>query len=131
LVTQETNLRHFEFCFEIAFCRRGATMSSVTDILLAVGYPDVSQIDEINALLGLVGDRGFAPSNHETMPTSRIAGGKGFTESVYVAGINYFNLDDFIAGLRAMQFEQPECLQLILIGEHDARFRLINVFDQP
>ena len=105
-------------------------MSSITDIILSVGYSDVSRIDEINAFLDLVDDRGFAPLNENTFPASRTAGGKGFTEPVYVAGINYLDLDSFLSGLREMKFEQPECVQLMLIGEHDARFQLVNVFDE-
>ena len=105
-------------------------MSSVTEVMLCVGYRDKSRLRQINGFLKLDGDNEFAPVNEQTFPLTRTAGGKGFTADVFVAGINYLELDSLLELLRKIEFEQPECVQLIFQGEHDDRFSLVNVFDE-
>lgn len=51
-----------------------------------------------------------------------IAGSKGLQCCISLAAVNYLDRDGFLAAFRAIEWEMPESVQLLLKGEHDECF---------
>ena len=54
-------------------------------------------------------------------------GGKAMQCDVFVAAINYLDREGFLTAFNAVPWEYPECVQLILKGEHDELFAVYGV----
>ena len=94
-------------------------MSSVTDIIL-VTMPDSEQtnVERLNAVGNLV-----------LTPTSRhmVGSGKNMQCEVFICAKNFLDHEDFIAAFRAIQWDCPERVQLMLKGESDELFTVYSL----
>jgi hypothetical protein len=55
-------------------------------------------------------------------------GGTKFMEAnLYVGAFNHFDLDDFVAFLKTVKWEEPEDVQLIVKEEWETKFRIIEI----
>jgi hypothetical protein len=99
-------------------------MSEVTNVLLAFSIleNDDARIAEVNAWLEA--NCGHALT---TVWGNRdcYGGGKAMEAPLYAAAINDLPLTEFLAHLRTVQWKEPDCVQLILHGQHDDRWRII------
>lgn len=49
-------------------------------------------------------------------------GNKAFQSDAWAAAINYMNIEGFLAAFRAVPWETPECVLLMIRDEHDEQF---------
>lgn len=97
-------------------------MSCVTNILLLTmpGEPGVQTAQ--GYLIALDQPQLVEVSRHTTGP-------KAFEGEVWIGAFNYFDLDRFCTGLRAVIWEFPECVQLLVKGDSDDVFEVIQVVE--
>jgi hypothetical protein len=99
-------------------------MSEVTNVLLAFSIleDDDARIADVNAWLE-------ASCGHalKSVWDNRdcYGGGKAMEAPLFAAALNYLPLDQFLAHLRTVRWKEPDCVQLILRGQHDDRWRII------
>lgn len=103
-------------------------MSSVTDIILVTGIDDGAirdaaqpNADKLNAWLN---EFMVCPVNGGALvKVDRLArGDKAMQCDVFITAINYLDHEEFLAAFHAIQWASPECVQLMMKGEHDDLF---------
>lgn len=107
-------------------------MSSVTTLLLHVGFEDRGKVDEVNAQLAELGGR------HEngtprwslldvTEPLVAWGGGK-HPERLWGGGLNGFSLPAFARVLAGIRWADRDAVQVIVHQEHgNQRFEVYNL----
>lgn len=105
-------------------------MSYVTDIILlaSAGEPGCRWINSYmpdGCLFDLVS------IDDSRLPLHWCGGTKVFAPEVYIGAINNLgSIDKFIRHLRAIEWELPECVQIVVKEPNDIVFRLIYVFPE-
>ena len=111
-------------------------MSGVTNILLCLGRDDArkaeGKIADVNRFFDCAwayGGKGFVCLDDPALPKGWYGGSKYLEASVYAGAFNQLPLDSLIEHLRSIEWEEPQCVQLLVQEQDDERFRLINVMD--
>ena len=100
-------------------------MSHVTDIILiTMIYDGGTCVDDYpNA-------RRFASDCNiwlEKVDDHLPASSKAFQADLFIAAINYLDIDNMITRFNAIKWEHPECVQLLLKDEHEDVFTVYKV----
>ena len=110
-------------------------MSNVTNLILSIGYHDAEagKIHEVNRYfeepeIEALRCRGLVSIDDSSLPEGWYGGSKYFEANIYLGAFNYLLLDEFIEHLRSIQWQSPEDLQIIVMGQEDDGFRIRNVF---
>lgn len=107
-------------------------MSRVTNLILCLGVPDADgawgKIEEVNRYFE-GSSKGLVSVDDPSLPRGWYGGTKYLEAELYVGAYNALDLNAFIGHLRSIEWESPECVQLLVQEQEDRRFRLINVFD--
>ena len=91
-------------------------MSSVTDILILTAIEETG-MEVVNKY--------FSDTRYTLKEVSDYSGGnKAFQADVFMAAINYFALDEFLEFLQTVEWENPECVQVLIKREHDDNFKV-------
>jgi hypothetical protein len=53
--------------------------------------------------------------------------GKALECNLYVGAYNYFPLDNFVAHLKSIAWEEPEFIQLFVQEQEDMEFRIVKI----
>ena len=101
-------------------------MSHVTDIIFITaiedgadaeaGHPNTDKLSEYIAR---------EHNNNKLLKVDEHAGGnKAIQCDVFMAAINYMDIDTFIAWFHTIKWEYPESVQLLIKDEHDDQFTI-------
>lgn len=106
-------------------------MSQVTNIVLSFSWYDAEAgaLEDVNAFFGADGRGGFVSCTDPALPWRWYGGTKVLEAEVYVGAFSHLGLEDLVAHLRALDWEEPRAVQLLVKSEEDERFTLINVLD--
>ena len=98
-------------------------MSCVTEVYLITDNNEAAALGYINAHLCNDQDTLSAP-NRALRPCVLavvVAGTKGTSRQVYVAGYNYLRVDLFVQSIASAPWEYPECVVLLLDSDSDGQ----------
>lgn len=108
-------------------------MSNVTNVIFTPGLldedyePDQQRIQKLNEFF--TDQRGFVDADDESLPCGWYGGAKMLEATLLIGAFNYLDLEGLIEHIRGIQWEDPECVQLIVKEQEEDRFKIINVFD--
>lgn len=102
-------------------------MSHVTNVILCIGGLDDDWYvqNEVNPWLAKQGVvRLFKPVSGwgDDDPTAYTAGSKVMEADVFLGAFNHFDLDEFIAMLRAIPWKEPKLTQCFIQDQHEECF---------
>lgn len=98
----------------------------MTDTILTSNYEHERFLDWVNDFFTL--ETGLV--HVDSVEDGRWYGGsKCLQTDVAIGAFNYFDLSEFIAHLKTIPWEYPECVQLIISEEDDETFRIIGLQD--
>lgn len=105
-------------------------MSQVTDVILTFGCSEADLDDDsdvlqrINKFFEIIGhyDRFVIPTNNDWY-----GGSKVIADTLLIGAFNYFRLDEFVKYLRALPWQYPENLQLLVREEDDDKFHEVEI----
>ncbi len=105
-------------------------MSNVTNVILHIGILENrdQKIEEVNRYFQKDDIYPLVSVVDEKLPRDWYGGSKRLECNLYLGAFNYLGLDEFLAHLRTIQWEEPESLQLIIKEQGDDKFRIIDVF---
>jgi len=99
-------------------------MSHVADIILVTCIDDGAEADDCHPNADKL--NAYLKNNHNgagLVKVDNYAGGnKAMQVDVFMAAINYLNIDAFVEWFRGVEWQDPECVQLLIKNEHDNRF---------
>ena len=75
------------------------------------------------------GEKPFVSLEDDSLPSGWYGGRKGSEAPLFYGAFNYLDLEDLIDHMRQLDFRYREDVQLIVCGQHEQRFRIINVLD--
>ncbi len=108
-------------------------MSDVTDVILSWAphvFDDeedaAALLQQVNQSKAFKGQQGFVLINAEEC----YGGSRWLGMNIAIGAFNYLDLEGLIAHLRTLQWKFPETVQLMVCGELDDKFRLIDVFSE-
>ena len=100
-----------------------------------LGSDQGAMLDYVNAALAVndtltKADNNVVDMHASALPDGWYGGTKYIECGVAVGAFNYLNLEAFISELKGIPFEILGCswLQLIVMGQHDEGFRIIEVY---
>ncbi len=100
-------------------------MSNVTDIILSTAIEDGASKQDEHPNVDLLNAYIKKEHNWALIRVDQYAGGgKKVQCDVFMAAINYLNIDEFVKHFHTISWECPECVQLMLKGEHDDKFTI-------
>ncbi len=109
-------------------------MSRVTSLLFSIGPEDETDLimGRINEYLSLHRYNGLVSLEDRKLPNCWYGGDQHLEADVYVGAFNFFELDRFVEMLKAIdvEWQYPQCVQIIIQGPDDMAFSIINVFQQ-
>jgi len=104
-------------------------MSHVTDIILTtaisdgcIGETSHPNADKLNEYLS----KNYGGWKLVKVD-SKAGGGKVMQCDLFLAAINHLNIPDFLDAFHKVEWESPECTQLMLKDEHDEVFTVYQV----
>lgn len=105
-------------------------MSVVTNLVLSLGFSDSSaNIGEVNRFFDN-SVRGLTGVHDPALPHGWYGGTKMLEARLFIGAFNHLDLSRFIKHLCAIQWHEPECVQLFVKEQEDARFWLLNIEDE-
>ncbi|WP_135433281.1 hypothetical protein [Hymenobacter fodinae] len=66
----------------------------------------------------------------EQLPKGWYGGSKNLECSILIGAYNHLHLKSLIEFMRAMEWENPEDVQLIVLKQWESKFRIIDVFPE-
>ncbi len=99
-------------------------MSWVTNVILNLALEAQEQIDEVNEF--------FIEKEEEPLASIEpVWFGKGhsYETGLFVGAYNYFPLDQFVAHLAGMNWEDKDLVQLFVLDQEETRFREVTIFE--
>ena len=109
--------------------RERKTMSVVTDMILVTAIDDGGgedkhpNADRLNAWIR----EAHGPTEALKKVDQHAGGNKAVQCDVFVGAINYLDEKGLIAAFRGVQWESPDCAQLMLKGEQKDRFTVYQL----
>lgn len=110
-------------------------MSVVTNCLLSLGIGDGEKLGEVNKFFedetldnAQKSQRGFV--DVDEIRHGWYGGSKYLEVNLSMAAFNFLNLQGLIEHIRKIQFVDPDSVQLLVLGQQDDRFEIINVFEE-
>lgn len=108
-------------------------MSVVTNCILhfSITEDEEDRISDINKFFDIQGhkQKPFVDIDDKSLPHGWYGGSRMSEAPLYYGAFNYLDVDALIAHIKRIRFEDPENVQLIIQGQEDARFSIINVFE--
>lgn len=103
-------------------------MSIVTNIMLAMDCGASEELIEI--INDLIPQNGFVSVDDEKLPQGWYGGSKYLEVSLFIGAFNYLNLNKLVAAMRLIDYSEYDIsfVQLIVCGQHDDGFGIIDVF---
>jgi hypothetical protein len=100
-------------------------MSEVTNVLLAFSILEDAdaRLEEVN---GWLAEAEQLPLRDIWRTEGAIGGGKRIETPLYAGAYNGFDLAGFLGFLRTVVWSQPGEVQVIVHGQHDTRWRVID-----
>ena len=107
-------------------------MSEVTNLILSfsIGEDEEVRLKEVNSFryrdleMNLVS----ADFNKNMDGSTAWYGGTKFLETpLYIGAFNHFDLDGFISHLKKINWDQPENVQVIVKGQWDEKFKILEL----
>lgn len=107
-------------------------MSYVTNLLLHISMIENEQtrMQEVNTYFHQRETRPLISVSDESIPRGWYGGDKYLECHLYLGAYNYLHLDEFIAHLKSIEWEEPEAVQVIVKEQSDDMFRIIQVFPE-
>ena len=105
--------------------RQNARMSEVTSVLLAFSILEDAdaRLQEVN---GWLAEADQLPLGDVWRTDGAIGGGKRMESPLYAGAYDGFDLAGFLGFLRTVVWSQPDQVQVIVHGQHDTRWRVID-----
>lgn len=101
-------------------------MSVVTNIILTFSVLEPERrLDEVNTFFGE--RNGFVSCDDPSLPIGWYGGSKMLETNVAISSFNHLDLQELVAHLETMEWEERENVQLFVQGEDDERFRVIEL----
>jgi hypothetical protein len=104
-------------------------MSVVTNVILHFSGRPTVVLPKVNAFFA-GGQRGFISVDDSRLPRGWYGGSKMLECELALGAFNHLDLDALIRHLRTVA-PADEDLQLMVMEQEEARFRLINVNEEP
>jgi hypothetical protein len=99
---------------------------STTDADLHTIAPDLDRLTVVNRYFE--GGFGLVSVNDERLPEDWYGGSKRLEVEIAIGALNHLDLDDFLSHLRSMDWAYRHAVQVIVQGQHEFRFKVIDVF---
>lgn len=101
-------------------------MSHVADIILVTAIDDGAQRDEEHPNADLLSKWLQENKGQDWLKLVKVdqhaGGNKAIQCDIFLAAINYLDIDGFVAAFRSIRWHMPECAQLMIKDEHDDLF---------
>jgi hypothetical protein len=111
-------------------------MSTITDIILVTAIDDGGQFEDDHPNAEKLSQ--WLRDDHESsnvgltiMPSRPIENGRAIQCDIFLAAVNHLHTEAFIAAFRAIEWQHPDCVQLMLKGEHDDLFTVYHCPERP
>ncbi|MEQ9437802.1 MAG: hypothetical protein RIG62_02095 [Cyclobacteriaceae bacterium] len=110
-------------------------MSVVTNLIFSfsVGEDENKMMNQVNSFKYGLQTLNLVSADYirdtENRRTAWYGGGKFLEARLFVGAFNHLDLNEFIDHVKSLDWEEPECVQIIVKEQHDDIFRLINVFE--
>ena len=103
-------------------------MSVVTNIIFtfSIMENDVKRISEVNTFFDC---KPLIGVDSNALPSGWYGGSKMLETNIYVGAFNYLDLNAFISHIKTIKWKEPENVQLIVQGDNDEKFKIIDIFE--
>ena len=101
-------------------------MSWVANILLHVGLDDEHQIATVNAFFEARQGR-FVSLEDPSLPEHWYGGPKSLEVILALGVFNFLDIDELVEHLRTIEWNEPECVQLLVCDQEDHHFSVIDL----
>ena len=105
--------------------RENVLMSEVTNVLLAFSILEDAdaRVRDVN---GWLDEAGQLPLRSVWQTEAAVGGGKRMETPLYAGAFNGLDLSGFLAFLRTLVWSKPDEVQVLVHGQHDTQWRLID-----
>ena len=110
-------------------------MSVVTNLIFSfsVGEDETKMIEKVNSFKYGLQNLNLVSADYIRSTENRHAkwygGGKFLEARIYIGAFNYLELSEFVEHVKSLDWDEPECVQIMVKEQDDDRFRLIDVFE--
>lgn len=108
-------------------------MSVVTNVILAVEslkMDEDRQVEKINEFFAKKNTRGFVSVKDPGLPRDWYGGNRFLETELYLGVFNYLDLEGLIDHIELMvPWKEPASVQLMVQGQEETRFKIIQVID--
>ena len=103
-------------------------MSWVINIILHIGIGDQDLLGKVNEYFDKKETLGFVSLDDQKLPKGWYGGTKFLEACLAVGAFNHLDLQEFLQHLKAINWAEPQSVQLILKDQEDYKFRIIDLF---
>ena len=100
-------------------------MSVVTNVVLKTSVGDKNMIASLNEIFQ--SGKKFVSCDDESLPRGWYAGDKFLECEIYPGSFNHLNLEDLIAAIQKVKWDDPRSVQLFIQGQEDDRLEEVDL----
>ncbi|MES2460238.1 MAG: hypothetical protein V4671_06625 [Armatimonadota bacterium] len=103
-------------------------MSSVTNLILSFSEDDPDEkLKLVNTFFELDNIRGMVSVESPELPRRWYGGNRTLEVDLAIGAFNHLHLPLFLEHLKGILWEEPDWVQLFVMGQDDATFRIVNI----
>lgn len=97
-------------------------MSQITNVILTTRFEDQDNADKLDTIVNFRSEVGLVSCDDPKHGTRWYGGDVHLGMNICIGACNWLDLTELVLGMRSISWVDPDCVQLFVCGEDDARF---------